>query len=265
MMKSKRGIGAFTGWLLFVTLFVTNQLQAQTIGLNLVINPPVTAFSGIPASGGFSGTSTQSGPGTWQLFAYDNGANSYGIRDISIKLLPGAGGSIPSIINRLPITGWSNGSGSFAAGFTDSRVAANNTVSGAQVSGSTNPIISGFGQTQDNFQTKIGSQIFFGTTNGLWGKYATTPDIPQSLAWPFRKSLFVAEGTYTGPAPTIDLRPNSQGGSYITIYNDFLLTTPVGAAIILMPEPTGFLLLGMLSLALFSFARRLPNQKRART
>jgi hypothetical protein len=178
----------------------------------LVIDPATTAGAGIPGSSGFSVTSNQSGAGTWHLYAVDALSDSYGIRSFNVKLNPGEGGTIPIFTNRTPLTSWDddptfgNGSGSLSAGFSDIRTAGlASSVSGGQ--GPYNSPVGGLGISAGNFQSATSGQSFSGTTSGQWGNYADplTSGYLLGDSGEFRNALFLAEGTYTGSAPTVDV------------------------------------------------------------
>lgn len=215
--------------------------QAGALYFDLVIDPATTAFSGIPAVHGFSGVSNRSGPGTWRLYAIDDIDNSFGMRNYFVKLNPGAGGTIPAISNRSPRTDWMfdvNDEDSFSAGFTDIRSASNaNPIFAAQ--GPVNvPQIGGFGISASDFQLKTGGSFFFNTANGQWGKYAdfgggAIPGFAHG-----HNPLFLAEGTYTGGAPTVDLTtPAASGGTSVQYWTDANLTMSASATPLQMYSP----------------------------
>jgi hypothetical protein len=189
-----------------------------------------TAFSGIPAVHGFSGLSNRSGAGTWHLYAIDDIDNSFGISSYFVKLNPGPGGSIPAISNRSPNTVWFDIDGdNFSAGFASLRSVSNaNPITGAQgLSDSNTPRIGGFGISASDFQLKVtGAESFAATTNGQWGKYAdfgggTIPGFAHG-----HNPLFLAEGTYTGSPPTVDLTtPAASGGTSVQYWTDANLTS----------------------------------------
>jgi hypothetical protein len=205
--------------------------QAGPAYMFLVVDPATTAGAGIPGSSGFSVTSNQSGAGTWHLYAADALSDSYGIRSFNIKLNPGDGGTIPIVTSRSPLTNWDDnptfgsGSGPFCTGFDDIRRGANATsISGGQ--GVVNSPIGGFGISAGNFQSATSGQSFSRTTSGQWGNYAdpfTSGYLGNSGE--FRNALFLAEGTYTGSAPIVDVTtPLADGGSGINYWTDASLT-----------------------------------------
>src|SRR4051794_5941056 len=63
----------------------------------LVVDPTTTAGAGVPAVNSMTVTSSRSGAGSWHLYAVDDSTTDFGIRNYSITLSPGAGGSIPAI------------------------------------------------------------------------------------------------------------------------------------------------------------------------
>jgi autotransporter-associated beta strand protein len=207
---------------LIATAFLPAGARAGPVYLNLVVNPSTTAFFGIPSSGGFSGTSTRSGAGTWQLFVLDTNADSFGINNYSLSLV----GTLPAINHRSPQTSWDDvdNFGPYPAGFASLRTGTNaNPITAAQpLPGSTPVLIGGYGQTASNFTAKIpDAGSFSGTTNGLWGNYATvTPAAGKN--W-----LFLAEGTYTGAAPTVNL-----GSSSVSIYTSPGFTSSRNSALL---------------------------------
>lgn len=201
--------------LLVLAAFGSSTLHAGSMMVVLVLDPPTTAGSGIPAAGGFNVVSTRFGPKTWHLFAMDGLSFSYGIRNYSITLAPGAGGTIPIITHRSPSTQWDDsvvfneGNGPYAAGFNDLRSGANVTPIVAGQAVANLPQIGGFGISASNFQAKTNALSYSATTNGQWGSYA---DLYFYHLWEVswlhgdfrvRDPLFIAEGTYTGAHPTV--------------------------------------------------------------
>jgi len=99
---------------ILIAILTPHRSDAGPIYLNLVTDPVTTAFSGIPAVGGFSGTSTRAGAGTWQLYVLDDQAASFGIALYQISLV----GSVPAINHRSPQTYYdTNDDVDFRAGF----------------------------------------------------------------------------------------------------------------------------------------------------
>jgi hypothetical protein len=230
-----RPIAAFAVCLLLVASFGTRAVA--NVYLDLVVDPPTTAFSGIPAVHGFSGLSNRSGAGTWRLYAIDDVDNSFGISSYAVKLNPGTGGAIPVISNRSPRTDWEDlDEDVFTAGFTDLRSASNsNPITGAQGIGIVNtPRIGGFGISASDFQLKTGGQSFV-STNGQWGNYADFGGGANPSFAHGHNPLFLAEGTYTGGAPTVDLAtPATSGGTSIQYWTNAALTASAAATQISM-------------------------------
>jgi hypothetical protein len=211
----------------------------------LVVDPATTAGAGVPSSDGFNVKSTRSGSGTWHLYAVDDLADSYGIRSFNIKLDPGEGGAISGVSNRSPSTSWDDnltfgsGTGPFCTGFNDIRSSANITsISGGQ--GLLNTAqIGGLGISASNFQLKTSGQSFAATSSGQWGNYAD-PFTSGSLGstGDTRNALFLAEGTYTGAVPTIDLTtPLSAGGTGVNYWTDAGLTRSTVAPLLSSSNP----------------------------
>lgn len=229
-------------------LSTARAVHGSIVYVALVIDPPTTAFSGIPTVNGFAGTSTRSGSGTWHLYAIDDRPNSFGIKGVSLVFSPGAGGTIPVIQNRLPITSWDDspnfesGGGPFSTGFNSFRGAPPLAVTGQQdnnaIAGNiTVPLIDGFGATASDFKTKTGGQSFDFTTNGQWGNYADFQpiDFGSGLRYP----LFVSEGTYTSAPPTINTT-----ASLISIWSNAAMTSWLSGTVtrLSVPEPSSLLL-----------------------
>jgi hypothetical protein len=197
---------------LIAFLFGAATLHAGNFYLHLRINPPTTAFEGVPAAGGFSGTSTLSGPGTWQLFAWDDLGTDFGIQSFNVKL----SGTIPSIFNRSPRAFWEDSFlDSYDAGFALSRSGTNiNPIKGLQDGFIATPAIGGFGKEASNFSAKIPDAVSISATNGQWGNYAA------SLNFGPTHPVFLAEGTYTGAPPEIAFTNSS-----VSVFTNANLTT----------------------------------------
>ena len=192
----------------------------------LVVDPATTAGAGVSNSGGFSVTSNLAGPGSWHLYAVDDLADSYGIRSFFVKL----NGTISSINNRSPMAqynddvSFANGSGPLSVGFNQVRETT------PTIDGSQDPYngtqVGGFGRSAGNFQLTTPGQSFPATTSGQWGNYAdpfTSGSLGNTGAT--RNALFLAEGTYTGIAPTVDVTtPLADGGSGVNYWTDAGLT-----------------------------------------
>jgi hypothetical protein len=186
-------------------LLSASALHAGNMILDLRIDPTTTAYNGVPASGGFTGASTRSGPGTWQLFAYDDLGTDFGIQSFNVALMSATGGAIPAAIsNRSPRATWDDGTDFHDAGFASTRSGTNvQPIMGSQVSADETPLIGGFGQAASNFTAKSPGAASISSSNGQWGNYAS------SLNFGSTHPIFLAEGTYTGAAPVIDLAHSS--------------------------------------------------------
>lgn len=239
LLKST-GLFAASACLLLSAFFTSSITYAGNVFVALVIDPATTAFSGIPASGGFSGTSTLSGSGTWHVYAVDDIGNDFGISGILVKLLPGPGGAIPIIRNRLPFTYWDDdpsfgsGNGPFSTGMNAARAIQGNSIGGIQnASGNiTIPRIGGMGQSSGDFSLVTGAQSFSDTVSGQWGSYADFPAVDFGSG--LRRALFVAEGTYTGLRPTIDTDIHS---SLAFTWDNNTLSDTTERKIVLFPVP----------------------------
>jgi hypothetical protein len=229
---------------LFLLLVVAGGARTAHAGrmyVFLVVDPGTTAGYGIPAvNGGYGAGATslrvvsnRSGPGTWHLYAVDDVTDSYGIRTFNVKLSPGSSGTIPAIENRSPSAFWddneyfSDGTGPFGAGFNDNRSSFNvNPISGGQAVANI-PQIGGLGMLTSNFQAKTGaaSYAISISASGQWGRYSN-----DDIRNPIKSPLFLAEGTYTGAPPTVDLTtPSSQGGTAVSVWTDAALTQSASA------------------------------------
>jgi hypothetical protein len=196
----------------------------------LVIDPATTAGAAIapivnPGGGTMAVTSTRSGANTWHLYAVDDIDNSFGIKTYNIKL----NGTLPAINNRSASGTWTDGNDTFNEGFSDAvvRTGSNvNPIAGSQATPSVanTPLIGGYGINASNFVLKTpggATNSYSPVANGQWGLYADplTSGIVAATGH-VRNSIFLAEGTYTGAAPTIDTATLvSAGGSVIAYYN----------------------------------------------
>jgi hypothetical protein len=187
--------------------------NAGQVSLYLVIDPATTAFASVPSIAGQAVTSNRSGAGTWQAYAVDDADGSFGLAQVQLAL----NGTVPAISNRNTQTNYDTADDSgFKAGLTLLRSAtnANPVFASAELPGSQPYFQGGLGITAGNYNSIPGATAFSGTTNGQWGNYsvanAAMPGgvgITQGLTAlnHVRNALFVAEGTYTGAAPTINL------------------------------------------------------------
>jgi hypothetical protein len=240
---------------LLVAALSASWARAGSMYVWLAIDPPTTAGTGVPASNGLTVRSTQSGPGTWHLYALDDSTGSFGIRVYQITLSPGSGGTIPVINHRSPTDpSWDtiDGEGPFSAGFNDLRTGTNvNPIVGAQ--GLTNtPQIAGFGQTASDFvvkETPTGYTPAFhaGVVSGQWGIYGDgTPTAGLIFSsGHVRNALFIAEGTYTGGWPSV-------GAASMAVWTNPQLTTSESVSSyvfdtpFIIPEPATLSLVGLL-------------------
>ncbi len=209
--------------LLLAALFASRVSYAGSVDLFLITDPPTTAFVGVPPAGGFSGTSTRSGAGTWHLFALDDADGSFGIAQVKAQLI----GTLPAINNRLTQTLYDTVDDvGFKAGFTLLRSATNaNPITGSAELPGTQPYTQGgLGRTSGNYSTIPGATSFSGTTNGQWGNYADPGTSGTTILGHARNALFVAEGTYTGAAPIVDL-----ANSFVAYYTNAQYTNSLQA------------------------------------
>jgi hypothetical protein len=228
----------------------------------LVVDPPTTAGAGIPAANGFSVTSNKSGPGSFHLYAVDDVIGSFGISGLYVTLK----GTLTSLFARPPFAQWNDVDelGPYLEGFTyrNAYVFDGTIALGQSSSPSPTPLINGFGQIASNFaaETPDAAQFLGTTTSGQWGNYAdpnTKGTIPNT--GDFRNALLLAEGTFTGLPPTIDVSP---GGTSIGYWTQNPDTTPnpssAGTTVVLpfnpfieVPEPGSVSLIGV-AVALFA-------------
>jgi hypothetical protein len=204
-------------------LALATTANAGTVYVWLVVDPATTAGSGVPVipsnGSNLAVSSSRSGPGSWHLFAVDDADNSAGIRSFSIKL----NGTVSSVLNRSPTTSWNDADDVASnAGFSDVRTTTP-TIGAGQ--GVTNPVvIGGFGQTASNFGAKLPTAVSFAvTTSGQWGTYAAADGITSGVivaSGHVRNAVFLAEGLYTGAAPTVDIATLiGAGGSAVNFWN----------------------------------------------
>jgi len=228
--------------------------NAGTVSLYLVVDPASTAGAGVPAAGTFSVTSNRTGAGTWQLYAVDDATGSAGIAQIKAALI----GTLPAINNRMTQTLYDTDADTgFKAGLTLLRSGNNiNPMTGsAELPGSQPFIQTGQGITAGNYSTIPGAIAFSGTTNGQWGNYSPTLGAATSGNYigtgDPRKALFVAEGTYTGVAPVVDL-----ANSFVAYYTNGTTgtsaqatlngaITPLVSTNPFIPEPATLTLVGL--------------------
>jgi hypothetical protein len=167
-----------------VLAVAANQAAAATVGLELVYNPTAVGCNGC----------TLSGPGTYQLFASSPDADNNGIASYSISVQ-----NVSTLLHRAPrVTSSTNDDGDGGpAGFSLFR-SANNAVAtgtGFMVGASQDTVaptpylIDGFGKTDGSFAAELPA----GNTNvGI-------------LQPTWSSKLLLAEGSFTGATPDIDL------------------------------------------------------------
>ena len=187
------------------------------------VNPTTTAGGGA--------TSTRSGIGTWQLYALDTDASSFGISSYNISM-----DNTTAINHRAPVTTINDQNGDpQTAGFNLLRTATNaNPIQASQnLPGQTPFLITGFGQTAGNFTSKAqaidpGSMVVVPTTSGSWGTY-NDPRLSPSIYSLNRSWVFLAEGAYnaSGPWPRV-------GAAVATIFSN-QAGVSVAAQVILVP------------------------------
>lgn len=232
-----------------------NGVDAAVI-VGLVIDPATTAGSG--------SSSTRSGPGTWQVYAVDTGANSLGISSFDIRLKVATG--TMAINNRLPQTNYdSDGVGTpVQAGFNTVRQTLGNNTASVEFTGAQGPPpsanssanvgidffpVGGFGQTASGFAAKYPNAILGPTTGSSWGNYAPVSHISG------RNWMLVGEGTYTDSTskPVITFVGATVYFNFSTNFNSI---PPVGGTVVL-PEPSSIAHIGMLiALASIGFGTR---------
>jgi hypothetical protein len=239
--------------------------------LFLVVDPATTAGAGVPPAGGFTVTSTKSGPGSFHLFAVDDVDGSYGLSVFRIQL--NGTFTATTLLNRSSWTNWDDvdNNGPYPEGFSDIRSGSPANPLTAVQGLSNSPFITGFGQSASNFAAKTtGAASYFSTVSGQWGNYADPYTSGTVLATGHsRNAFFLAEGTYTGSPPTIDLTsdPNIDGtvvrywiqnpnSSPTGIYPPSASANLVNANPFLVPEPTTLLLLGVACFAGLFVTRR---------
>jgi len=244
--------------------------QAGPMFVYLVVDPTTTAGAAVPGAGGFSVTSSKNGAGTFQLYAVDDVTGSFGIKSYQVKL----NGTIQTLLNRTTTGAWNDvdAAGPYAEAMNDVRTAnaATGTTSGGQ--NPTNPFfVKGFGISAGNLvASNTGGAPGFdptsttAATSGQWGIYsaanAAMPGFVGLTSGPtdpskgadgaVRNAFLLAEGNYTGAAPTIDLV--TAGGTAFNYFTSASGTS--GAAAVAqvvaanpfgVPEPATVTLLGL--------------------
>jgi len=230
----------------------------------VVTDPVTTAGAGVAPVGAMSVTSSKSGPGTFQVYAVDDVTGSFGIKSYQVKL----NGSIQTLLNRVTNGTWNDtdAAGPYPEAFNDVRtaVAATGITSAGQAPANVF-FVKGMGITAGNLvaANAVGAPAFDPTSttanpSGQWGLYSPgigAPTTGQATNGGgdggLRNALLLAEGNYTGAAPTIDLV--TAGG---TAFNYFTSQSGAGAASAplissvnpfagIVPEPATLSLLGL--------------------
>jgi hypothetical protein len=199
--------------------------SAASVGLKLVLDPPVPGCVGC----------TLSGPGTYNVLARASDGDNFGISryDVTVR-------DVLSIINRSPRTIVDPEADALPAGFTLLRSANNqDVVAGGfnfhAVQDTVTPtpyLIRGFGQETSSFAAKIPGHAF---------------GSPQTqTSW--NANLLIAEGTHLpGASPHIDLSGTTTG----VFVNASGIQTQT-AIVYLVPEPSGVVLASMMGLVVLS-------------
>jgi hypothetical protein len=197
--------------------------NAGTVYAWLVIDPATTAGAGIPvvaaAGSNLAVNSSRSGAGSWHLFAVDDADASAGIRSFSVKL----NGTVSSVLNRSPTTSWNDPDDVASnAGFSDVRTTTPTIGAGQGVTNT--PIIANFGVGSSNFGLQIPTATSFAvTTSGQWGSYAPGDGATSGIVGASghtRNAVFLAEGLYSGAAPTVDIATLiGAGGTAVNFWN----------------------------------------------
>jgi len=230
--------------------------QAGPMYLYIVTDPGSTAGAGVAPVSGMSVSSSKTGGGTFQVYAVDDVTGSFGIKSYNIKI----NGVLTSLLNRSPSGSWTDVDDvSSPEGFNDVRTAAFATGLTSAGQGPTNPFfVKGYGISANNFvAANPGAVTTTQSSSGQWGNYsatlgaATSGNATQGGGdGAFRNAVLLAEGNYTGPAPTIDLTTT---GATATAVNYFTSASSAAGASALnispqnpfVPEPATVTLLGL--------------------
>jgi hypothetical protein len=261
--------GALFACLLLALACYQRSAHAGPVYIYLLIDPPTTAGAGVPASNGLRVTSTRSGAGTFQLYAIDDVTGSFGIKTYSIQL----NGTITSLVNRSPNAIWNDLDelGPYPEGFSDLRSAVASTGTVMATQGLVNSVyIEGFGISPGDFiaanpQAAPGST--FVTSSGQWGNYSSAFSYYTNVitsSGHHRNAVFLAEGNYSGPPPTVNLStPVNQGGTFVAYFTQHgsgaSAPAPSYSSDVpfpIDPEPASVTLVGLAVFGLIGFVRR---------
>jgi hypothetical protein len=267
-------LATFAATVLLAAVFAVPGAHAGPMYVYLNIDPPTTAGFGVPTVNGLGVSSSRSGVGTWHLYAADDSSADFGIRNYNISLT----GTIPALNHRSPNdAAWDTAlnDGPFAAGFNDLRSGSNVNPMVAGQGLANTPPIGGFGQSAGNFQTaELASGMVPanhpGVVSGQWGIYNDGTRSSGLLSSGPRYALFLAEGTYTGAAPSVGsasiavwtnagLTQSAFAPSYALNSNPFPFSPPIPSD---GPEPaTAFLLMSALIALGVIRSRRSPYSR----
>jgi hypothetical protein len=221
---------------------VQRAAQAGPMYIFVVADPATTAGAGVAAQNGMMVSSSKAGPGTFQLYAADFVTGSFGIKSYNVKL----NGTITTFLNRSPNGSWNDtdAAGPYGQGFNDVRTAVAATGITSSGQNPTNPFfVKNIGITAGNFVSadqagapNWDSASTTASVSGQWGNYSPTLGAPTccNFSSPFRYAVLLAEGNYTGAAPTVDLVTT---GSTATAVNYF--TSATGGAAASAPQLSG--------------------------
>jgi hypothetical protein len=191
MRVQNAAVRSFVAFLFVAVLTISSANAAVIVGIYL--NPPSTA--------GVGASSTRSGANTFQIYAADDNAGTFGIATYSLTLGP----AVTASSNRSPVTTIQDNNGDAqSAGFNLLRSSSNvNPMTGAEnLPGQTPFLIKGFGQTAGSFAAVAAAapqpaSVVGPTTSSSWGG----PYVGGTLGdWNgangVKKWLFLGEGTY---------------------------------------------------------------------